>query len=59
MENLNFKFNYKIPELKLLDKNECFEKAYLSERKRFPLIMHQKGDEFNQVFNFILEAKVP
>jgi len=55
MDNLNFKFNYKIPSLTLEDKKKYFEKAKLSERKRFPLIIHKKGDEFNQVFNFILE----
>ena len=36
------------------DKKKYFEKASLSIRKRFPLIIHKKGDEFNQVFNFIL-----
>ena len=55
MENLNFKFSYKIPSLTLVDKKNYFEKASLSDRKRFPLIIHQKGDEFNQVFNFVLD----
>ena len=55
MDNLNFKFNYKIPSLPLEDKKKYFKKAKLSERKRFPFIIHKKGDEFNQVFNFILE----
>lgn len=55
MENLNFKFDYKIPSLTLEDKKKYFSQAQLSERKRFPLIIHQKGDEFNQVFNFILD----
>ena len=51
MENLNFKFSYKIPSLTSNDKKNYFEKANISDRKRFPLIIHQKGDEFNQVFN--------
>ena len=55
MDNLNFKFNYKIPYLTANDKKKYFEKASLSIRKRFPLIIHKKGDEFNQVFNFILK----
>lgn len=55
MGNLNFKFNYKIPSLKIEDKKEFLEKAKLSERKRFPLIVHKKGEVFNQVFNFILD----
>ena len=55
MENLNFKFDYKIPTLTLVQKKNYFKKAHLSERKRFPLIMHKQGDKFNQVFNFILE----
>lgn len=55
MENLNFKFNYKIPILTLEDKIKYFNKAKNSHRKRFPYIIHQKGDEFNQVFNFILD----
>ena len=55
MDNLNFKFNYKIPNLKIEDKKKYFKKAKLSKRKRFPFIIHKKGDEFNQVFNFILE----
>lgn len=55
MENLNFKFNYKIPTLTLEDKSKYFNKAKKSDRKRFPYIIHQRGDKFNQVFNFILD----
>ena len=55
MENLDFSFEYKIPNLTSEDKNFYFNQAELSERKRSPYIIHQKGDEFNQVFNFILE----
>lgn len=54
MENLNFKFDYKIPSLTPEDKKNCFNQAQLSNRKRYPHIIHKKGDEFNQVFNFIL-----
>ena len=53
MENLNFKFDYNIPKLKSENIGVCFKKAQLSNRKRYPLIIHQKGEEFNQVFNFI------
>ena len=55
MGNLNFKFNYKIPSLKIEDKKKFLEKAKLSKRKRFPFIIHKKGEVFNQVFNFILD----
>ena len=55
MEYLNFNFDYKIPKLDKQNKQLHFEKAKLSERQRSPLIIHKKGDEFNQVFNFILE----
>jgi cupin fold WbuC family metalloprotein len=53
MENLNFKFDYNIPKLTNEDLSIGFKGAQLSKRKRYPLIVHQKGDEFNQVFNFI------
>ena len=55
MENLNFKFDYNIPKLTHEDLSIGFKSAQLSKKKRYPLIVHQKGDEFNQVFNFILE----
>ena len=55
MENLNFNFNYKIPEIDKKSRQLHFEKAKLSEKQRSPLIIHKKGDEFNQVFNFILQ----
>ena len=45
MENLNYRFNYKIPSLSSEDKIKYFEKASMSDRKRFPYIIHQKGDE--------------
>jgi cupin fold WbuC family metalloprotein len=34
---------------------EYLQKASESPRRRFPKIMHQPGDEFNQVFNFMME----
>jgi cupin fold WbuC family metalloprotein len=53
MENLNFDYNYKIPNLLLNLKKKCFNEAINSKRRRHPLIIHNQGDEFNQVFNFI------
>lgn len=55
MENINFKFEYKIPDLTTKDKKIYFNQAKISERKRSPYIIHKRGDQFNQVFNFILE----
>tara|TARA_B100000768_G_C11015848_1_gene264016 strand:+ start:43 stop:531 length:489 start_codon:yes stop_codon:yes gene_type:complete len=55
MENLDFKFEYTIPNLTSEDKKFYFNQAELSKRKRSPYIIHKKSDEFNQVFNFILE----
>ncbi len=55
MDNLEFEYNYKIPNLSDLDIKKYSAQANLSERKRSPFIIHKKGDEFNQVFNFILE----
>ena len=53
MENLNFKFDYNIPELTNKDFSNGFKNAQLTKKRRYPLIIHNKGDEFNQVFNFI------
>ena len=55
MENLEFKYNYNIPTLSTIDTKKYSDQAHLSERKRSPYIIHKKGDNFNQVFNFILE----
>jgi cupin fold WbuC family metalloprotein len=55
MENLDFIFEYKIPNLTTEDKKFYFDQAEISERNRSPYIIHKRGDEFNQVFNFILE----
>lgn len=44
-----------IPELSSAEIQECLQKAADSSRRRYPKIMHQPGDEFNQVFNFMME----
>ncbi len=48
-------FNYKVPNLEDNDIKVNIEKAKKSKRLRHPLILHKKGDKFNQVFNFILK----
>ena len=53
MDNLNFQYNYKIPELSKDIKRKYQKKATDSKRRRYPLIIHNHGDEFNQVFNFV------
>ena len=53
MENLNFSFDYQIPDLSEKKILEYCEKAKSSARKRIPLVMHKPGDDFNQVFNFV------
>lgn len=55
MENLKFEYNYNIPKLSNKDIFIHTAKAIKSKRKRSPLILHKKGDQFNQVFNFICE----
>jgi cupin fold WbuC family metalloprotein len=46
--------NYKIPKLTSFELNEGIEFAKISPRRRFPKILHSPGDEFNQVFNFMM-----
>ena len=46
-------FEYNVPKLTNEDLNTGIEKALNSDRNRYPLILHEKGDEFNQVFNFV------
>jgi cupin fold WbuC family metalloprotein len=53
MKNLNFDYNYKIPNLSLDVKKNFFNEAINSKRRRNHLIIHNRGDEFNQVFSFI------
>jgi cupin fold WbuC family metalloprotein len=42
-----------ISKLSLSEINDYFLKAENSLRHRYPKILHQKGDEFNRVFNFM------
>jgi cupin fold WbuC family metalloprotein len=53
MENLNFKYDYKIPDLSIEIKKKYSSDAVNSKRRRCHLIMHNHGDEFNQAFAFI------
>ena len=53
MDNLKFLYRNKVPDLSKDIKKKYKKKAIESQRKRYPLIIHNKGDEFNQVFNFI------
>ena len=53
MEKLDFIYNYIIPNLPLNTRVKYFNEAKNSKKKRFPLVIHKQGDEFNQVFNFI------
>ena len=55
MDHLNFEHKYKIPRISTETKQIFCSKASASKRKRYPLIMHQAGDEFNQVFNFVCQ----
>ena len=55
MEKLDFIYNYIIPNLPLNTRVKYFNEAKNSKKKRFPLVIHKQGDEFNQVFNFILK----
>jgi cupin fold WbuC family metalloprotein len=45
----------KLPKLSYNEIESYFLKAKLSERKRFPKILHEKGDYNNRVINFVLE----
>jgi cupin fold WbuC family metalloprotein len=53
MEKLDFIYNYIIPNLPLNTRVKYFNEAKNSKKKRFSLVIHKQGDEFNQVFNFI------
>jgi cupin fold WbuC family metalloprotein len=46
----------KIPILSHDEKKEYFFKARQSERKRFPKILHKKGDYNNKVINYVLQG---
>ena len=47
--------NNQIPELQSSEIKEGIDKANASDRRRFPKILHQQGDEFNRVINFMME----
>jgi len=44
-----------IPELSEQEISDCISQAASSKRARFPKLMHRPGDEFNRVFNFIMQ----
>jgi cupin fold WbuC family metalloprotein len=44
-----------IPNLSALEIKGFFELATSSKRKRYPKILHNKGDKFNKVFNFLIK----
>ena len=46
--------NNQIPFLSPSEIKEGIAKASLSERRRFPKILHNPGDEFNRVINFMM-----
>ena len=46
--------NYQIPTINSSELKEGVEKANASVRRRFPKILHNPGDEFNQVINFMM-----
>ena len=45
----------KIPELSEQEIQYCLELADSSERRRYPKLLHSPGDEFNCVFNFMMQ----
>ena len=47
--------NYQIPTINSSELKEGIEKANASERRRFPKILHNPGDEFNRVINFMMK----
>jgi cupin fold WbuC family metalloprotein len=44
-----------IPRLSEQEISDCLLRAANSERRRFPKLLHKPGDEFNRVFNFIMQ----
>jgi cupin fold WbuC family metalloprotein len=44
-----------IPTINSSELKEGIEKANASERRRFPKILHNPGDEFNRVINFMMK----
>jgi hypothetical protein len=47
--------NNQIPTINSSELKEGIEKANASERRRFPKILHNPGDEFNRVINFMMK----
>ena len=47
--------NNQIPTINSFELKEGIEKADASERRRFPKILHNPGDEFNRVINFMMK----
>ena len=47
--------NNQIPTTNSIELKEGIEKANASERRRFPKILHNPGDEFNRVINFMMK----
>jgi cupin fold WbuC family metalloprotein len=46
--------NNQIPIISTSEIREGIDKANTSERRRFPKILHNPGDEFNRVINFMM-----
>jgi cupin fold WbuC family metalloprotein len=46
--------NNQIPIISISEIREGIDKANTSERRRFPKILHNPGDEFNRVINFMM-----
>lgn len=47
--------NAQIPQLSKQEINDGLLSARNSERHRYPKLLHNPGDEFNRVFNFIMQ----
>ena len=47
--------DYKIPELSEQEIQDCLKLAVSSEKRRYPKLLHSAGDEFNCVFNFMMQ----
>jgi cupin fold WbuC family metalloprotein len=47
--------NYKIPELSEQEIKDCLRLAKDSAKRRYPKLLHSVGDEFNSVFNFMMQ----
>ena len=44
-----------LPQLSIKEVSDYFSKAEQSTRKRFPKILHNQGDFYNKVINFVLD----